>query len=168
MVKTYAKLVHMCSNYYRTRKHKKETSIISYNGGSKTNAAIRKRKANYPEKCPKCYNCKYLGPFSKCCKSTKNIQKVDKEIEINNYMKQTQVKNYSVNLFFRMTTQNVLKNQNNGDFKDEVVVTDTIIADTGANISIYSLHQAPKNGSLPIKFFLQNKSKSFNSDGFKK
>lgn len=95
-------------------------------------------------------------------------QKVDKEIKINNFMKEIQVKNYSVNPFFRMTTQNVLKKQNNEDFKVEVVVTDTIRANTGANVSICSLHQASKNESLPVKSFLQNKSKSFNIDAFKK
>ena len=78
MMKTYAKLVHMYSNYYRTKNAKEEISIISYNGGSKTNAPIRKHKANYPEKCPKCYNCQYLGHFSKCCKSTKNRRLIKK------------------------------------------------------------------------------------------
>ena len=56
-------------------------------------------------------------------------------------MKDTHKKVYNVNLF-RITTQNVLKSQYNGDFKVEVVVNNTlatVIADTGAKDSVCSL-----------------------------
>ena len=55
-------------------------------------------------------------------------------------MKDTHEEVYNVNLF-RITTQNVLKNQYNGDFKVEVVVNNTlatVIADTGTKVSVCS------------------------------
>ena len=69
-----------------------------------------------------------------------------------------------------LTTQNVLKNQYNGDFKVEVVVNNTlatVIADTGAKVSVCSLEQT-KKWKLTDKMFLTNtKLKPFNSDPVK-
>ena len=59
-------------------------------------------------------------------------------------MKDTHEEVYNVNLF-RITTQNVLKNQYNGDFKVEVVVNNTlatVIADTRTKVSVCSWQQA--------------------------
>ena len=84
-------------------------------------------------------------------------------------MKDTHEEVYNVNLF-RITTQNVLKNQYNGDFKVEVVVNNTlatVIADTGAKVSVCSLEQA-KKWKLTDKMFSTNiKLKPFNSDPIK-
>ena len=81
-------------------------------------------------------------------------------------MKDIHGKVYNVNLF-RITTQNVLKNQCNEDFAVEVVVNNTlatVIADTGAKVSVCSLEQA-KNRKLTDKIFSANtKWKLFNSD----
>ena len=55
-------------------------------------------------------------------------------------MKDTHEEVYNANLF-RITTQNVLKSQNNGDFKIEVVINNTlatVIADTRAKLSVFS------------------------------
>ena len=82
------------------------------------------------------------------------------------YMKEIQVKIYSVNPF-RITTQNESKKHNYGDFKVEVVVTDfsQFILELTLALVAYT---KPKSESLPIKCFLQNeKLKSFNSDAFK-
>ena len=72
-------------------------------------------------------------------------------------MKDIHEKVYNVNLF-RVTTQNALKNQYNGDFEVEVVVNNTlttVIADTGAKVSVCSLEQA-KKWKLTDKMFSTN------------
>ena len=72
-------------------------------------------------------------------------------------MKDIQEKVYNVNLF-RITTQNVLKNQCNEDFAVEVVVNNTlatVIADPGAKVSVCSLEQA-KKWKLMDKMFTRN------------
>ena len=66
--------------------------------------------------------------------------------------------------------QNVLKNQYKGDFKVEVVVNNTlatVIADTGAKVSVCSLEQAKKWKLTGKTFSTNTKLKPFNSDPIK-
>ena len=84
-------------------------------------------------------------------------------------MKDIHEKVYNVNLF-RVTTQNALKNQYNGDFEVEVVVNNTlttVIADTGAKVSVCSLEQAKKWKLTGKTFSTNTKLKPFNSDPIK-
>ena len=126
--------------------------------------AIKRHKVNCPARGTKCYNYQRVGHFSKFCKSTKKHQ-----IETDQDMKDIHEKVCNVSLF-RITTQNVLKNQYNGDFKVEVVVNNTlatVTADTGAKFSVCSLQQA-KKWKLTDKMFSTNtKLRPFNSDPIK-
>ena len=102
---------------------------------------MKRHKVNCPARSAKCYNCKRIGHVSKFCKTTKNIRKVEEKIETDQDMKDIYEKVDNVNLF-RITTQNILKNQYHGNFKVEVVVNSTlaaVIADTGAKGNVCSL-----------------------------
>ena len=148
---------------------KEEISITCYNCGTKTSAPIKRHKVHCPARSTKCYNCQHVGHFSKFCKSTKKIRKVEEKIETDQDMKDIQEKVYNVNLF-RITTQNVLKNQCNEDFTVEVVVNNTlatVIADTEAKVSVCSLEQAKKWKLTGKTFSTNTKLKPFNSDPIK-
>ena len=165
MVKTYAKWVHIRSSHQRTNSTKEEISITCYNCGTKTNAPIKRHKVNCPARSAKCYNCQHVGHFSKFWKSTKNI-KGEEKIETDQDMKDIHEKVYNVNLF-RITTQNVLKNQYSGDFKVEVFVNNnlaTVTADTKTKVSVCSLQQAKKWKLMDKMFSTNTKLKPFNCD----
>ena len=102
---------------------------------------MKRHKVNCPARSAKCYNCQRIGHVSKFCKTTKNIRKVEEKTETDQDMKDIYEKVHNANLF-RITAQNILKNQYNGNFKAEVVVNSTlaaVIADTGAKVSVYRL-----------------------------
>ena len=87
-----------------------------------------------------------MGHFGNFCKSTADIKKADEDRQMpNDDMKDTEVKIDNVNLF-RISTANLTsknsKTHNNDEFKVEVIVNNTlttVIADTGAKVSVYSL-----------------------------
>ena len=147
---------------------RKETTITCYNCGNKANVPIRTHKINCPARTSKCYNCQRVGHFSKCCKSTKDLRKVDEHNDgTDNDVTDLQDKIYNVNLF-RVTTSN--GTQHSGDFNVEVVINNNlgrIIVDTGAKVSVCSLSQA-KEWKLSEKMVpSKTKLKPFNSDPIK-
>lgn len=140
-----------------------KTTTTCYNCGNKANN-IKKHKTVCPARSSKCFKCQRMGHFGKLCKSTKDVKKLDEENE-----EEDSEKIYNVNLF-RVTTQNMFKGQSNSDFKIEVIVNNalgTVIADTGAKVSVCSLQQA-KKWNIQNKMFASNiKLKPFNSKPIK-
>ena len=140
MVKIYTKWVQWVHIKGQTE-YKRRDMHHFYNYGTKTSAAMKRHKVKCPARSAKCYNCQRIGHVSKFCKTTKNIRKVEEKIETDQDMKDIYEKVDNVNLF-RITTQNILKNQYHGNFKVEVVVNSTlaaVIADTGAKVNVCSL-----------------------------
>ena len=117
-----------------------------YNYGNSINGQIRKHKSNCPAQNCKCYKCKRMGHFGNVCKSAAEIKKADEDRQLPNYdMKNIEDKIYNVNLS-RISSANLTsrnsKTYNNSEFKVEVIVNNTLttlIADTGAKVSIFSL-----------------------------
>ena len=103
-----------------------------------------------------------MEQFGNFCKSTAEIKKVDEDRQMPNHdMKNVEDKIYNVNLCgistANLTSQNS-KTHNNNEFKVEVIGNSTlatVIADTGAEVSVCSLRQA-KKWKLTEKMFLSN------------
>lgn len=127
-----------------------------FNCGTAVQGSIMKHKEKCPAKNIKCNKCTKMGHFAKVCKSSK-AEKVDA-------LKQDEQKNcendedddeedcYSINLFRLKASRKVKPSLSSNisrkmDFKTEVVINnclDTVIADTGARISVCGTVQAKK------------------------
>ena len=106
-----------------------------------------KNIAEHSRKCPAktatCGKCKKLGHVSKVCKSEAAIQEVSTEISDN---EESSV--YNVNIF-RLQKREAERAElfNNDDFNVQLVINnhlDSVLADTGAKVSVCSLKQAKK------------------------
>ena len=129
--------------------------ISCYSCGNRVNGSIIKhRNSNCPAKFSKCHNCGKTGHFSKVCKSPKKIHQVKREEDKEKQESESEVsqdETYSINLFrIKSPYANPRLGSgvtNKNDFKIQVIVNnslDTVIADTGARVSVCGTKQAKK------------------------
>ena len=147
------KLGRYCYQNIRKDKEKKtknvgyKKAISCYNCGSKIHGSIKAHKEHCQSKHNKCRKCNKTGHFAEVCKSS-DVRKCDPEEESGD---DNDV--YDVNLFhIKTSTDKGLSNlrspiQNKRDFKVQVVINnhlDSVIADTGARVSVCGTVQAKK------------------------
>ena len=104
------------------------------------NIAAHSRKC--PAKSATCGKCKKVGHVSKVCKSEAAIQEVSTEVSDN---EDSAV--YNVNIFRLQKRETVQAEICNDDFNVQLVINnhlDSVLADTGAKVSVCSLKQAKK------------------------
>ena len=127
--------------------------ISCYSCGNRVNGSIIKhRNSNCPAKFSKCHNCGKTGHFRKVCKSPKKNHQVKREEDKEKQESESEVsqdETYSINLFrIKSTYANPRLGSgvtNKNDFKVQVIVNnslDTVIADTGARVSVCGTKQA--------------------------
>lgn len=143
----------------KERETKSETpksgrSIDCFHCGNNINGSIAKHKEKCPAKGLKCSRCGKIGHFARLCKSAVNAVKEENEDE--------EKEAYTINLFQIETSLA----PNKKDFKIQVVVNNhlgTVIADTGARISVCGANQAKQWGILDRMAPSRVKIKPYNS-----
>ena len=137
-------------------KDEKPKTITCFNCGNKVSGSIIKHKETCPAKTANCNKCNRKGHFTKVCKSKKvNQAKAESEEGVQDDEGSDSdggSESYNVNLFRikvanRVKPSFLPKEHSNKDFKVQVVVNnnmDTVMADTGARISVCGSKQAKK------------------------
>ena len=146
--------------------------VNCYNCGNRVSEPILKHKEQCPAKNVKCHKCGKLNHFAKVCRSQKDIRHVE---DITKEQQDDDTNNdgdlYNINLFRIKTTRSTVKprfisQRNVKDFKVQVVINnnlDTVVADTGARISVCGTAQARKWGMLNKLVPSNVKIKPYNS-----
>ena len=146
--------------------------VNCYNCGNRVSEPILKHKEQCPAKNVKCHKCGKLNHFAKVCRSPKDIRHVE---DITKEQQDDDTNNdgdlYNINLFRIKTTRSTVKprfisQRNVKDFKVQVLINnnlDTVVADTGARISVCGTAQARKWGMLNKLVPSNVKIKPYNS-----
>ena len=122
-------------------------TISCYNCGNQVTGQIMKHKEVCPARNVKCNKCGKAGHFAKVCKSSEDIRQVEPE----NEREDDGV--YNINLFRIKASARSVKPrlsssmQDKNDFKTQLAVNnclDTVIIDTGAQVSVCGTVQAKK------------------------
>ena len=122
----------------------------------------------------KCNNCEKTGHFARMCKGGKNLRslKDQDESRLKQESDTEEEEAYSINLFRIQTSEHSVKPkmssrmQSKQDFKVQVVINntlDTVVADTGARISVCGTAEANKWGILGKMTKSKKKIKPYNS-----
>ena len=115
-------------------------------------ATERRDIAAHSRKCPArnatCSKCKKIGHNANVCKSEKTVQEVTYEDDDD----ENDPKVLNINLFcLKKRDENSFQDVENEDFKVQLVINnhlDTVLADTGAKVSVCGVSQAQKWGLL--------------------
>ena len=129
--------------------------IVCFNCGHQISGSITKHKKQCPAKNAKCSNCGKNGHYASVCKSKKDVRTMDDEQQAEDKEEDDDNENYCINIF-RLKKASVKpqlrsRSKSKNDFKVDVVINnalDTVIADTGARISVCGTVQAKKWGLL--------------------
>ena len=148
-----------------------EKTIECFNCGGKVTGSIYHHKSKIcPARKATCKKCGRIGHYDKCCRSKQRINIIrDEEEEKNDNANGETL--YSFNLFMIQEVNKVQPSftsrvDNRNDFKAQVVVNNhlgTVIADTGARVSVCGMIQARRWGLLDRMVRSKTKIKPYNS-----
>ena len=143
-----------------------DKKISCFNCGYQISGSIVKHKKQCAAKNAKCKKCSKMGHFANVCRSNKDIRTMEEEDQLSNNEEDddNDHENYHINVF-RLKTSAVKTKlhsriTNKNDFKVQVVINnslDTVIADTGARISVCGTIQAEKMVLSTKKIKRENK-----------
>ena len=130
----------------------KKQPISCFNCGNDIVGSIRKHKESCPAKGVKCKKCSRSGHLAKVCKSQKDLKQISTESVSNSDEESSQDEDaYSINVFRIKPSQGVkpklASNAHKKDFCVQVIVNnslDSVVADTGAHISVCGTSKAKK------------------------
>jgi len=164
------------SNIKQQKNGKRETEQVKRDPfdcfccGNQIRSSIQRHRAECPARSVKCHNCKKVGHFAKLCKS-KTVRQNELESNNDGDSEEEPYKSYNVNIFrTKKSTKSphmkLLSRIDNKDFAVEVVVNNnlgTVIADTGARVSVCGTKQAKAWNLLEKMVPTKTKIKPYNS-----
>ena len=149
------------ANYNRQQPRRPPQEKTCYNCGNKFKGnPIIHLQSSCPAKEVTCPSCNRTGHFAKFCNSN-GVKQITEE-EPNNVANGDEDNLYSINLFRIETTSKA----NLHDFKAQVAINnsiDSVIADTGAKVSVCSSHHAKKWGIWKKMIPSKTQIKPYNS-----
>ena len=148
----------------------KRDPIRCYCCGNQILSSITKHRAECPAKHVTCHNCEKTGHFAKLCKGTKTVRQNQIEND-NDSENQERYESYNINIFRTKKSEksphiNLISRLEKKDLKVEVIVNNnlgTVIADTGARVSVCGTKQAKTWSLLEQMIPTKTKIKPYNS-----